>query len=66
MSYKDTTQMALNGEYLAALLDEYLDWIIEHNHLNKPSESQIEEMRNKVIKKLQEKYPDAGIVLTKK
>lgn len=66
MSYEDTARMALDGEFLAALLDEYLDLLIEKNKLKKPTDEEIQKAREKVIKRLQEKYPKVGISLIKK
>lgn len=62
MNLKDTADMALTGEFLATLLDEYLDLLLQKNPtLNKPTEKEVQELREKIIKRLQEKYPGAGI-----
>ena len=65
MRFEDISKMALNGEFLATLIDEYLDVFVEKNKLKKPSEEELEEIGKKVLKKMQEKYPEAGIVLKK-
>ena len=67
MNLKDVGKMALAGEFLSSLLDEYLDVIFEKNpSLKKPSEEEMDKIRDKVLKEMQEKYPNAGIIVQKK
>lgn len=64
MSYEDTARQALDAEYLSRMLDEYLDVFFSLNpRLVKPSEDDIKKIRQKVITQLQQKYPNAGIIL---
>lgn len=62
MKFEDVTQMALAGEFLGRLLDEYLDLLIQKNNLNKPTEEEIKKLREKIIADMQQKYPTAGII----
>lgn len=63
MNFKDTADMALTGEYLSRLLDEYLDEIFKANpQLKKPTDADVARIRKKVLEELKKKYPTAGII----
>lgn len=65
MKLDELSQMAMIGEFLSSTIDEFLDLLIEKNKLKRPSEEEVLKIKRKIIKKMQEKYPSAGIILKK-
>lgn len=66
MNFKDTVDMALTGEFISRLLDEYIDLLVKKNKLKDLTDKEMKKLRSKVLDRMQEKYPDAGIVINKK
>ena len=61
----DIAKQSLESEFLIKVIDKILDYMFAKNPSLKPSEAEIDKMKEQAIKELQAKYPEAGIVLNK-
>lgn len=53
----------IDNEYRSKVLEKLIELILKENKLQGPSVDAMKEIRNKVIKELQEKYPTSGVRL---
>jgi hypothetical protein len=62
----DSSQI-LENEFRIGVLERLLDFILVNNSFAiKPSQAQIEEIRQSVVEILQKKYPNSGITFKQK
>jgi len=62
----DSSQI-LENEFRIGILERLLDFILVNNSFAiKPSQTQIEEIRQSVVEILQKKYPNSGITFKQK
>jgi hypothetical protein len=62
----DSSQI-LENEFRIGVLERLLDFILVNNSFAiKPSQTQIEEIRQSVVEILQKKYPNSGITFKQK
>ena len=60
----DVAQQTLDNEFRVGVLERLLERILNNNpSIQKPSQSELNEIRKQVVKDLQKKYPNSGIEL---
>lgn len=58
----DIMNQTLDNEFKILILERLIEFIINNNNsLNKPTQQQIQNIRNEVLQQLQLKYPKSGI-----
>lgn len=53
----------VDNEYRSKVLEKLIKLILEKNSLHPPTSEEMQEIRNQVIRELQEKYPSSGVKL---
>ncbi|HVY36160.1 MAG TPA: hypothetical protein VG982_02710 [Candidatus Paceibacterota bacterium] len=62
----DSSQI-LENEFRIGVLEKLLEFLMNNNpNLNRPSQPEIDNIRNSVVELLKKKYPNSGISLEKK
>ena len=62
----DASQI-LDNEFRINVLERLLEWILNNNFsLTKPTEEQLNKIREEVVENLKRKYPNSGITFNKK
>lgn len=58
----DIAQQTLDNEFRLGVLERLLENVMNTNRdLNKPTQNQLNQIRNEVVEQLKEKYPNSGI-----
>lgn len=62
----DASQI-LENEFRVEVLEGVIDWLLQHGGVqNKLTEEDLQEIKERAVKKLQKKYPNSGIGLKEK
>lgn len=59
----NVVESLINSELRLGTLEKIFDYILNHNvhSINKPTQLDIDEFKNKTISEIQSKYPNSGI-----